>query len=77
MTLKHKLRVYRARWVALEAIQRKERISASMELRWRQLNSAYALAKGLGLLQPDPSDAGVFERWAKIKVKAASLHPKV
>lgn len=77
MTLKHQLRVYRARWVELEAVQRKDRLSASLELRWRQLNSAYALAKGLGLLRPDPSDAGVFERWAKLKEKAANQQPKV
>ena len=77
MMLKHQLRVYRARWVALEAVQRKDRQSASLELRWRQLNSAYALAKGLGLLRPDPSDTGVFERWAKLKEKVANQRPKV
>jgi len=33
------------------------------------LNAAYALAKGLGLLQPDPSEMEVFQRWAKLKEK--------
>jgi len=76
MTLKHDLRDYQARWSAVEAFQREERRSASLELRWLQLNSAYGMAKGLGLLQPDHSEAGVLERWAKIKEKAASQNTR-
>jgi len=69
MTLKHDLRAYQERWKAIEAIQAEERRSASLELRWCQLNTAYGMAKGLGLLQPDPSEMEVFERWAKLKEK--------
>jgi LPS O-antigen subunit length determinant protein (WzzB/FepE family) len=76
MTLKDDLRAYQARWNAVEAIQREERLSAPLELRWQQLNAAYGIAKGLGLLRPDPSEAGVFERWAKLKEKAASQRLK-
>jgi hypothetical protein len=76
MTLKQDLKFYRSRWAAVAAVQAEERRSASLELRWRQLNSAYGMAKGLGLLRPDPSEAGVFERWAKIKEKASNQSPK-
>jgi len=60
--LKQDLLAYQERWKAVEAIQREERASASLELRWRQLNAAYGMAKALGLLQPDPSEMEVFER---------------
>jgi N-acetylglutamate synthase/N-acetylornithine aminotransferase len=76
MTLKHDLRAYKQRWKAVEEIQTAERRSASLELRWQQLNTAYGIAKGLGLLQPDLSELEVFERWAKLKEKAASQPPK-
>jgi hypothetical protein len=76
VTLEQDIKAYQAAWAAVEAIQREERRSASLELRWRQLNAAYGMAKGLGLLQPDPSEIGVFERWAKLKEKVASHHPK-
>jgi hypothetical protein len=71
MPLTENLSAYLERWKAVEAIQQEERRSASIELRWRQLNAAYGLAKGLGLLRPDPSEAEVYERWAKLKEKAA------
>jgi hypothetical protein len=41
------------------------------------LNAAYGIARGLGLLEPDPSEAGVFERWAKLKEKAVGPTQKV
>ena len=77
MALKHDLRSYQARWKAVEEIQAEERKSASLELRWQQLNAAYGMAKGLGLLQPDLSEMEVFERWAKLKEKTTSRPPKV
>jgi hypothetical protein len=77
MALKDDLRLYQARWKAVEEIQAEERRSASLELRWQQLNAAYGLAKGSGLLQPDLSEMGVFERWAKLKEKATSQPSKV
>jgi len=69
MTLKDDLKDYRARWNEVEAVIAEERRNASPELRWKQLNSAYAMAKSLGLVREDPSEAEVFERWAKIKEK--------
>jgi hypothetical protein len=72
MPLKDDLRAYQARWDIVESFLAEEKRTASLELRWRQLNSAYAMAKGLGLVHEDPSEAGVFERWAKLKEKAAN-----
>jgi len=72
MGTKEEFQAYQARWAEVDAIVKDERRSASMELRWKQLNSAFAIAKGLGLIRPDPSEAGVIERWAKLKEKATS-----
>ena len=72
MALKSDMIAYQARWAAVEAIQREERRSASLVLRWRQLNAAYGMAIALGLRQEDSSESGVFERWAKLKEKAAN-----
>ncbi len=76
MALKDDLQAYQARWTDVDAIIEDERRNASIELRWRQLNAAYAMAKGLGLLREDPSEAEVFRLWAKLKEKAASRLPK-
>jgi len=76
MTLKDDLKAYQARWMDVEEIINKEHRSASLELRWRQLNSAHALAKGLGLLQRDQSEAGVFALWVKLKEGTTNLIPK-
>ena len=76
MALKSDMIAYQARWAAVEAIQREERRSASLVLRWRQLNAAHGMAKGLGLLQPDLSEMEGLERWAKLKEKANS-HPNL
>ncbi len=74
MSLKQDLNAYLETWEEVEKIQVIERRSASLELRWMQLNAAYGMAKVLGLLQPDLSEIGVFERWAMLKEKAA-YHP--
>jgi hypothetical protein len=72
MALKELIQAYQARWKAVEEIQLEERRLASLELRWQQLNAAYGLAKGLGLLQPDLTELEVFKRWALLKEKATS-----
>lgn len=72
MLLKDELKAYRARWEEVEARVEEQRRTASLELRWRQLNAACAMAFGLGLVHEDFSEAKVFERWAKLKEKAAS-----
>jgi hypothetical protein len=76
MVLKSELVAYQARWNALEEIQKEECLTASLELCRKQFKAAYGMAKGLGLLQPDPSEAGVFARWAKLKEKTVKQPPK-
>jgi len=75
MTLKEDLMAYQSRWAEVEAVAAEERRIASLELRWQQLNAAWAMAIGLGIRQDDTSEAGVFERWAKLKEKATSRLP--
>ncbi|MBN1451608.1 MAG: hypothetical protein JW963_11385 [Anaerolineales bacterium] len=77
MTLKDDLKAYQARWAEVETVVKEERRTASLELRWHQLNAAYAMAKSLGITKPDLSEAGVFERWAKLKGKVARHLPKI
>ncbi len=67
MTLKEDIKAYTQRWAMVEEIKKEEQRSASIQLRWKQLNAAYNLAKGLGLLKPDPSEREIFQRWAKLK----------
>jgi hypothetical protein len=69
MAFKDDLIAWRARWSEAESVILAERRSAPLELRWKQLNSAFAMAKGLGLLRPDPSEMEVFQKWAKLKEK--------
>jgi hypothetical protein len=76
MVLKELMQVYQAGWKAVEEVQREERRSASLDLRWRQLNAVYGLAKGLGILQPDSTEAEVIKRWAILKNKANRQNPK-
>jgi len=75
MTLKEDLKAYQSRWAEVEAVVAEERRIASLELRWQQLNAAWAMAIGLGLRQEDTSEAGVFERWVKLKEKATGRLP--
>lgn len=77
MVLKAAIKEYQARWAEVEATVESERRSAPIELRWQQLNAARTLAIGLGLTPQESGENEVFERWAKLKEKAASRKPKV
>jgi hypothetical protein len=70
MTLKDDMIAYRDRWQAVAEIERQELRNASIELRWRQLNSVIGLAIGLGILKADNSEEAIYLRWAKLKEKA-------
>jgi len=72
VTLKEDLQADQARWAEVDAVIKEQRWSASLELRWRQLNAAYAMAKELGLVRPDPVNFEVLARWAKLKENAGS-----
>ncbi len=76
MTLKDDLKAYCERWAEVEAVIQEERRTASIELRWKQLNSIYAMAKSLGLLRPDTSEIEVYQKWAKLKNQADNLRPR-
>jgi len=76
MTMKDEIRAYQARWAEADAVIQAERRTASLELRWQQLNAAYQLGKDLGLQQPDPGELEVFKKWAKLKEKAANQRAK-
>jgi hypothetical protein len=76
MTLKDDIKAYQARWAEVDAVIAEERRTASLELRWQQLNAAYAFFLGIGIHQEDLSEIGVFERWAKLKEKATGRPPR-
>jgi hypothetical protein len=65
------LRRYRDRWQEVDALTSEEERSASLELRWRQLNSLYVLAVGLGLTLHDQveeaEDLVIYQRWAMLR----------
>ena len=75
MTLQEDLIAYRDRWRAVEEVERQEQREASIELKWKQLNSILRLAIGLGIFKADPSEVEVYQRWAKIKDKAEQTSP--
>lgn len=60
---------FRDRWKAVEAVEAEEQQSASIELRWQQLNSILQMAIGLGLPLNDSNedDLIVYQRWAKLR----------
>lgn len=68
---KAQAREFRDRWLAVEEIQRREARGASMELRWRQLNAAYAMGRELRLSAERSEETQVRQRWAKLKEKAS------
>lgn len=76
MTFKNDLKAYKSRWSHVEKVIQEERRTASLELRWKQLNTAYAMAKSLGMLHADPGEMSVFQTWAQLKEKAASQNQR-
>jgi hypothetical protein len=66
------LKAYRARWQAVEEIERQELLNATLELRWQQLNAVIGMAIGLGIYQSTGDDIEVIQRWAKLKERATS-----
>ncbi len=61
------LKAYQERWQAVAEIERQELQTATLELRWQQLNSIIGMAMGLGLTIPADDDFEVIQRWAKLK----------
>ena len=69
MDQEKEIKEFKRRWEEVEAFQKELRRSAPIELRWRQLNAAYGMAKTLGWIKPDPSEMDVILRWAMLKEK--------
>ena len=67
------LKAYLARWQAVEEVERQELQSATIELRWQQLNAVIRMAIGLGIYESNEDETEVFQRWAKLK----DQHPTI
>jgi hypothetical protein len=67
MNLREELISYQKRWLLVEKRTREERQNAPIELRWRQLNAAYAMGKKMGFIQPESRETDVFETWTRLK----------
>jgi hypothetical protein len=70
------MKAYVDRWQAVAEIEQMEIASASIDLRWQQLNAVVGLAIGLGILKADPSEAEGYLRWGEIKNRAAGNYLK-
>ncbi len=68
---KKQVRAFRQRWRAVQEIQQKEASGTTLELRWRQLNAAYGLGKGMQLPARHSDEMCVYQRWAKLKEQFA------
>lgn len=69
------LKAYLDRYQAVAEIERQEQRSASLELRWQQLNAVVGVAIGLGIMKPDDSELEIYLRWAKLKNNPSNLLP--
>ncbi len=67
------LKAYISRWQAVEEIERQELQTATLELRWQQLNAVIGMAIGLGIYEPIEDETEVFQRWAILK----DQHPTI
>ena len=67
------LKAYLARWQAVEEVERQELQTATMELRWQQLNAVIGIAIGLGIYESADDETEVYQRWAILK----DQHPTI
>lgn len=67
------LKAYLARWQAVEEVERQELRTATMELRWQQLNAVIGIAIGLGIFESADDETEVYQRWAILK----DQHPTI
>ena len=60
---------FRDRWREIEAIEIEEQRTASVALRWQQLDTIFRLAVGLGVPMSglDEQEEIVRQRWARLK----------
>jgi len=68
MDAKFDIKMYRERWKAVEEIERQELRDLSLDEHWKQINSLFQFALGVGLTRDDDDgEKDVFLRWAKLK----------
>ncbi len=62
-------REFRARWQAVAEVEFEELRTDPVELRWRQLDALFRLARGLGLSleKPEEEVEAVRARWNRLK----------
>ena len=60
---------FKERWQAVAAIEAEEQRTASVSLRWQQLDAIFRLALGLGLplMEDDAEVEAVRRRWVALK----------
>jgi len=62
------IKMYRERWKAVEEFERQELRAMTLDEHWRQINSLFQFALGVGLTRgDDDGEKDVFLRWAKLK----------
>jgi len=61
---------YQEHWRAVAEIELEELRKTSIETKWQQLISIISLAIRLDIFKADPSEAEVYQRWARLKEKA-------
>ena len=67
------IRLYKARWVAVEEIKRKELRAMTLEQHWQKLNAIARFAMEMGMeREQDDSEIEVFLRWAELKTRYES-----
>lgn len=65
------IKFYRARWKAVEEIERQELRAMSIEQHWKQINNLIQFVLEHGLARGDDDDEmEVFLRWAKLRGSA-------
>lgn len=57
------LKTYRDRWKSVSEFEMKKLAEMSIELKWKQLNANYRLARRLGILPENEMDQSIVERW--------------
>ena len=68
---KERAKKFLDRWEAIEVVHLREARTATLELRWRQLNAVYRLSRKLNLLSDQPDETRGDERWARLREKAS------
>lgn len=65
------IKLYQERWQTLCEFEKQEALLETIEMRWRQVNYLYGMAKAMGIKQDEEKeDRMVRARWLKLINKA-------